>query len=723
MYALLVLCLSVSASSGKQLFNDSWRFHLGDITGAQNEVFDDGTWRELTLPHDWSIEGCFDKDAPAGNDGGYLPTGIGWYRKTFELPRAIEGRKYQLYFEGIYMNSEVYVNGQRAGGHPYGYSSFFVDITSYVKTGKNTVAVRVDNSQQKNCRWYTGSGIYRNVWLTESGWVHIANWGIQVTTPDLHTAVVKTDIENETDERKTLEVVTHTLALSDAKPWSPDTPNLYTARITVTEEGKTVDCKEERFGFRTLAYSAVRGFLLNGKAILLNGGCLHHDNGILGAAAYDRAEWRKAELMKQAGFNAVRTSHNLPSETFLHACDELGLLVIDEAFDGWRDAKNTYDYHTLFDEWWARDIMAMILRDRNHPSIFCWSIGNEVIERKKLEVVTTARKLAGLCRKLDPTRPVTSALAAWDNDWEIYDPLAEAHDIVGYNYMIHKSESDHRRVPSRIMMQTESYPNDAWKNFRKVKDHAYIIGDFVWTAVDYIGESGIGRWYYEGMLWNDAGDEHLYIAVKEPDGYKGKIQTTQWGTWPTFVSWNWEGHEGKPIEVEVYSHYPMVRLYLNDQLIEEKPVAEMKAVFSLAYTPGVLKAEGIRNGEVMETQVLHTAGKPAALRLTVDRSELDADGQDISFIVIEAIDAEGQSVPVADNQLEVSVKGAATLLALGNADIKDEDPYFDFTHHLWKGRALLVVRSNGKRGKASVQVSVKDINGKDVKKNLSLLFR
>ena len=208
MYALLVLCLSVSASSGKQLFNDSWRFHLGDITGAQNEVFDDGTWRELTLPHDWSIEGCFDKDAPAGNDGGYLPTGIGWYRKTFELPRAIEGRKYQLYFEGIYMNSEVYVNGQRAGGHPYGYSSFFVDITSYVKTGKNTVAVRVDNSQQKNCRWYTGSGIYRNVWLTESGWVHIANWGIQVTTPDLHTAVVKTDIENETDERKTLEVQT-----------------------------------------------------------------------------------------------------------------------------------------------------------------------------------------------------------------------------------------------------------------------------------------------------------------------------------------------------------------------------------------------------------------------------------------------------------------------------------------------------------------------------------
>lgn len=343
----------------------------------------------------------------------------------------------------------------------------------------------------------------------------------------------------------------------EAKAWNPESPNLYTAQVTVAEQGNTLDRADETFGFRTITYSAEKGLLLNGKSILLNGGCLHHDNGILGTAAYDRAEFRKAELMKQAGFNAVRTSHNVPSEAFLHACDQVGLLVIDEAFDGWREAKNTYDYHTLFDEWWERDLKAMILRDRNHPSIFCWSIGNEVIERKKIEIVTTARKLAALCRKLDPTRPVTSALAAWDSDWEIYDPLAEAHDIVGYNYMIHKAESDHLRAPSRVMVQTESFPNDAWRNFRTVKDHPYVIGDFVWTAMDYIGESGIGRWYYDGdlpgehyhrplypwhasycgdidltgqrkpishyrsMLWNENGKEHLYIAVKEPDGYKG----------------------------------------------------------------------------------------------------------------------------------------------------------------------------------------------------------
>ena len=652
MCALLMLAVFASASSRKQLFNEGWKFQLGDMPEAKSGTFDDKAWRTLTLPHDWSIEGRFDKEAPAGNDGGYLPTGIGWYRKTFELPKDINGKKFQLYFEGVYMHSEVYINGEHAGGWPYGYSSFFVDITPYIKAGENTIAVRVDNSKQKNCRWYSGSGIYRNVWLMQTDLVHVANWGVQITTPDLHTAIVKTTIENETSEKKTVEVrteiagrtisgtvellsdaaptvVEHTFNLPDVQPWSPDTPNLYTAHITVSEDGKEKDTVEETFGFRTIAWSAEEGFALNNKPLLLNGACVHHDNGILGAAAYDRAEYYRVELLKKAGFNALRTSHNIPSETFLRACDELGMLVIDESFDGWREAKNTHDYHELFDEWWSRDVEAMVLRDRNHPSIFCWSVGNEVIERKKIEIVTTARKLASLCRKLDNTRPVTSALAAWDNDWEIYDPLAEAFDIVGYNYLIHKSEGDHQRVPSRIMMQTESYPNDAWKNFRKVQDYPYIIGDFVWTGMDYIGESGIGRWYYEGdvpgehyerplypwhasycgdidltglrkpishyrsMLWNAEG-EHLYLAVKEPDGYRGKVKTTLWGTWPTFESWNWEGHEGKPIEVEVYSHYPSVRLYLNEQLIGEKNTEEMKAVFSLPYTPGTLKAEGIR---------------------------------------------------------------------------------------------------------------------------------
>lgn len=777
-----IIVLSVSASSGKQLFNDGWKFWLGDTIIAKNETFDDSSWKKLVLPHDWSIEQKFDKEAPAGNDGGYLPTGIGWYRKTFNISKEANGKKLQLYFEGVYMNSDVYVNGQRAGGHPYGYSSFFVDITPYVKIGENTLAVRVDNSMQKNCRWYTGSGIYRNVWWIEKNPVHVANWGIQIQTPDLQTAVVRTEVVNESAESKTVEVTmeiagqvkksaynlqpqAHITAeqrfqIPDAKAWSPESPNLYTVQVKVTEQENTLDRADETFGFRTITYSAEKGLLLNGKSILLNGGCLHHDNGILGTAAYDRAEFRKAELMKQAGFNAVRTSHNVPSEAFLHACDQVGLLVIDEAFDGWREAKNTYDYHTLFDKWWERDIEAMLLRDRNHPSIFCWSIGNEVIERKKIEIVTTARKLATLCRELDPTRPVTSALAAWDSDWEIYDPLAEAHDIVGYNYMIHKAESDHLRVPSRVMMQTESYPNDAWKNFSTVKDHPYIIGDFVWTAMDYIGESGIGRWYYEGdvpgehyhrplypchaaycgdidltglrkpishyrsMLWNKNGEEHLYIAVREPDGYKGKIQTTSWSTWPTFECWNWPGHEGKLIEVEVYSHYPIVRLYLDNQLIAEKSVNEMKAIFSLPYKAGVLKAEGLRDGKVMEATTLSTADAPVSLRLTADREVLHADGKDLSFLTIEAIDEAGHVVPIADNLLSVSVQGAGSLQALGNADIKDEDPYFDPTHHLWKGRALAVIRSNGKKGTAIVRIKAEEMDKrKEVTQTIRLQFK
>ena len=708
----------------KQLFDANWSFSQ-----------DSSQWRALDLPHDWSIEGTFSKDAPAGNDGGYLPTGKGWYRKTFTLDKDAQAKKLRLYFEGVYMNSLVYVNGQKAGGHPYGYSSFFVDITPYIKIGTNVVEVRVDNLQQKNCRWYSGSGIYRHVWLMTTPNQYIDEWSVSVTTPDIHTVVIKADVVKEDGQREPIEKTQH---VDNPHLWSPDDPYLY--HTTLEADG---DVLPITYGIRTIEYSAEKGLLLNGKAIVLNGGCVHHDNGILGAAAFDAAEYRKVRLMKEAGFNAVRTSHNPPSEAFLRACDELGLLVIDEAFDGWRDKKNDHDYSTLIDQWWQEDLKAMVLRDRNHPSIFCWSIGNEVIERKKIEVVKTAHQMATLCRQLDEQRrPVTSALAAWDDDWDIYDPLAAEHDIVGYNYMIHKSESDHERVPSRVMMQTESFPRDAWQNYRKVADAPYIIGEFVWTAIDYLGESGIGRWYYDGdvpgehwtrplfpwhaaycgdidligqrkpishyrsMLYNKDG-EQLYMAVREPDGYKGEVKTTMWGTWPTFESWNWAGHEGKPIDVEVCSRYPRVRLYLNNKLIEEKGVTACQAVFTLPYQPGILRAEGIAGGQVKETVTLQTAGEAKTIRLTADHTKLKADGQDLAFITVEMLDANGVVNPTADNLLTASVKGPATIVAFGNADIKDCDPYTDSTHKVWKGRALLVVRSMAKKGKVTVTVQDK----------------
>ncbi len=761
--ATLGLCLIACAREHRELFDNGWLFRIG----ADSAFNSKSEWRAVDVPHDWSIEGAFSPDAPAGNDGGYLPTGTAWYLKDLEIGPAEAGRKLQLYFEGVYMASDVYVNGQRAGGHPYGYSSFFCDITPYLKPGRNTIAVKADNSRQKNCRWYSGSGIYRHVWLINTEPTHIANHGIYVVSRNLGNDNWSLDIESDictaTDDKRRLEV-RHTLAdasgntvatANGAKTavtvkspglWSPASPTLYTLTTELLADGKPIDRRSTTTGFRSISYDSANGLMLNGRPIVLNGGCLHHDNGILGAAAYDRAEIRKAALMKDAGFNAVRTSHNLPSEAFLNACDSIGLLVIDEAFDGWRDGKNPYDYSTLIDTCWQDDIAAMVLRDRNHPSIFCWSIGNEIIERKKIEVIKTASQLAGLCRLLDPSRPVTSALASWDNDWDIYDPLAAQHEIVGYNYMIHKAESDHDRVPSRVMMQTESYPRDVYKNYRTATDLPYVTGDFVWTAIDYLGESGIGRYYYEGdvpgehyerplypwhaaycgdidltgwrkpvshyrsMLHNPGQEEKLYMAVREPDGYHGRIKETLWSVWPTWESWNWPGHEGKDIEVEIYTTYPAVKLYLDDTLVGTNDVAECRTVFTLPYRPGTIRAEAVdSNGKSVDTRSLTTSGAPASIRLSADRTALNADGGDIAFVTVEVVDAQGRLVPDASIPFTATAGQRATVAGIGNGDIKDNDPYFDASHTTWKGRALIAVRSTHKKGKERLKVTAKGL--------------
>lgn len=773
-YLLLLGCgASLSAQPARENINTDWKFHPGDCEGAGQTDFNDTEWRTLDVPHDWSIEGQVDRKQPAGNDGGYYPTGIGWYRKTIESSAAEAQGINRIYFEGVYMNAQVFVNGSLACTHPYGYTSFYVDATPYWKEGQNIIAVRVDNSMQKNCRWYSGSGIYRDVDLIHTERVHFDDWGIGIRTiaMDKESAEIEitAKIKNETGQpaqldlsagigrnnrnvangKTTITVTPHStkeykkrITIQRPELWSPDAPNLYSAHIVLEKEGVKYDESTENFGIRTIAYSAEEGFILNGTPVTLNGGCLHHDNGILGAAAYKDAEYRKARLMKEAGFNAARTSHNPPSESFLDACDELGLLVIDESFDGWRDSKTPHDYSTLLDQWWTRDLEAMVLRDRNHPSVFCWSIGNEIIERKSPLAVLTAHAFAGYVRKLDPTRPVTSALAAWDKDWEIYDPLAAAHDIVGYNYMMHKGPSDHERVPSRVMMQTESYPRDAFVNWKRVSDHSYIIGDFVWTSIDYLGESGIGRFYYKGesegehyhrdqypwhgaycgdidltgwrkpishyrdLLYNP--DKKLYMAVKEPNGYYGEIKETLWSVWPTWECWNWPGHEGKDIQVEVYSRYPKVRLYLNDELVGEQETTvaqEFKAVFTLPYAPGVLRVAGIENGAETETQTLLTAGKPAKIRLTADRTTLDCEGQHLAFITAEVTDKNGNVVPNAENLLHFSIKGEGNLIATGSADLKDEVPYNVCDRKSWKGRAIAVVKNTRQEGKAVLKVS------------------
>lgn len=789
---LTVNCISAQTNKKsdierKQNFDGDWKFALGDSAANSSVNFDDTKWGKLDLPHDWSIEGKSEKNNPSGGDGGFYPMGTAWYRKTFSVPVQWKDQKIAIYFEGVYMNAEVFVNGKSVGIQPYGYTSFEYDLTSYLKFGqKNTIAVKVDNSQQKNSRWYSGSGIYRHVWLKIRNPVHIKQWGVIITTPKVTnekaTVQVKTMVKNETEKLQIMTVSTtisikkvngsNTISMStgngvgiDLKAgeekeivqnivienpilWSPETPDLYQAEIKIMKAGKIkdgdlpVDVVTKQFGIRTIEFSAEKGFVLNGKKTLLNGGCVHHDNGALGAAAYDRAEIRKVELMKKGGFNALRTSHNPPSEAFLDACDRLGMMVIDEAFDGWKESKTPHDYSTLFDKWWKHDVESMVLRDRNHPSIIMWSIGNEIIERTKPEAVETAKMLANAVRAIDPSRPVTSAMTSWNQGWAVFDPLMEVHDVAGYNYQLYHAESDHARVPSRIIVQTESYPKDAFANWNLVQKHNYIIGDFVWTAMDYLGESGIGRYVYPGepagehwegnlypwhgaycgdvdltgwrkpishyrsMLYNNT--EKLYMAVREPNPDIGQIKLTSWAVWPTWESWTWPGHEGKNVEVEVYSKYPKVRLYLNGKVVGEKETTqqqEFKATFTIPYNAGELKAVGLENNKEVEITTLKTAKSAAKIKLTADRKEIVADGQDLSYISVELTDVDGILNPNAENQLNFKISGPGVIAGVDNANLKDTDLYISNTRKAWKGKALVIIKSTKDKGEITIEVS------------------
>ena len=755
---LVIAVVTASAQTKRQLFDFGWQFthrSASPLGSSKN-----GTTQTVDLPHDWDIfEGPVSGEGATGTGGGWFEAGKGEYRKTFATPNA---DIVKLHFEGVYQKAEVYVNGQKAGQHHYGYTPFTVDVTKYLNKDKkkiNEVVVKVDNSEQPNCRWYSGSGIYRHVWLETKPALHIAENGVFVTTPEVSAAKAKMQVEvtvqneSQADRNATVVVggsqlmvavkagesktVSTTLYVNNPRLWSPESPTLYEAKVELKENGTTIDNATAKYGIRSFSFDAEKGFVLNGKPLLINGACVHHDDGVLGAMAFDDAEIRKVRQMKEAGFNLIRTSHNPTTRAFLDACDSIGMLVIDEAFDGWRTQKNPYDYSTVIDSCYREDIHAMVLRDRNHPSIICWSIGNEVIERKDIRVIQTAKLLKQAILDCDTTRPVTEALCAWDSDWDIYDPHFDVLDIGGYNYMIFKHASDHQRNPKRVMWQTESFPRDAFKNWAVVNDFPYVVGDIVWTGLDYLGESSIGRYYYEGERpgehWFDGGfpewhgaycgdvditgwrkpishyrevlwhnDTPLYMAVKEPDGYHGKILETSWSVWPTWESWTWPGWDGKPVEVEVYTRQPEVKLYLDDQLIGTKQVSrdtEFKAVFSVPYKAGTLRAEA--GGESV---ILKTAGEPARLRLTPDRTTMTADGQSLTFITVEVVDKQGTPVPEAAISCEAIVKGAGTLLAFASADLKDTEPYTSPRVKTWKGRALLVVRSTQKKGSVSVSI-------------------
>jgi beta-galactosidase len=758
----------------RQSLNDGWRFHLGQI--ARHEQPSDAEWQPVMLPHDWSIGLERARENPSRTDGGYFPMGAGWYRREIAAPKEWRGKKVFVEFEGIYMNAEVGLNEHFLQRHPYGYTSFLVDLTSFLRFGEeNKLWVFVDNASQLNSRWYSGSGIYRPAWLIVAEPVHVAHWGVYVTTPEVSpesaTVRARTSVQNETGAAQAVILRSRVLApdgtplaacearatvvpgdsselaqelfVSQPQLWSPDSPSLYRLESELLAEGRTVDTEATTFGIRTLHFDARSGFLLNGQPLLLKGGCVHHDNGVLGAASYPRSEERKVALHKASGYNAIRCAHNPPAPAFLDACDRLGMLVIDEAFDCWRQGKNPYDYHVAFDDWWQRDIHSMVRRDRNHACVIIWSIGNEVHERDgRSDGARIARMLAGYVRALDPTRPITSAICGvWDVHctWLDTDPVFAALDVGGYNYQWENYRPDHGRHPERIMAGLESFPIEALENWTSVQELPYVIGDFVWTSLDYLGESGIGRvyfgdeeewslgeypWhqancgdldlcgfkrpqsYYRDILWG-AGTE-LYIAVHAPVPGGQIPHITRWG-WPeVWPDWTWPGRESEIFKVDVYSACDQVELFLNGRSLGVKPATRAEhhiASFDVPYEPGVLLAVGQRSDGGAAEYEVHTAGKPAGVRLSPDRAAIAAGPGELSFITAEVVDAAGLVHPKAEDEIVFSVKGEGSLVALGSSNPMSTEPYVGDRRRAFRGRCLAVVRSSGVPGAIRVHGS------------------
>lgn len=784
----LFLCISiVTASLGafgappaatRRSFDADWRFLRADAPGAEAPAFADGAWRTLDLPHDWSIEDLpstngappspFNPALSAGGPAtGFTVGGTGWYRKHFTLPAADAGKSVTVCFDGVYMNAEVWINGQRLGGHPYGYTPFVFDLTPHLKPAgqENVLAVQVRNVG-KTSRWYNGSGIYRHVWLAVADPVHIPFWGVHVLTTNISkasaTVSVVTTVKNDRGADATIRLRTRlvgpggkegkpqeqqisipagrqqafTQEFSVKKPalWSLDDPSLYRAEVELVENRSILDQSGATFGIRTIRFTATNGFELNGEVVKLKGGNMHHDNGPLGAATIDRAEERRVQLMKAYGFNAIRTSHNPPSSQFLDACDRLGVLVMDEAFDMWEKPKNPDDYHLYFKEWWKRDLEAMLLRDRNHPSVILWSIGNEIPERADASGVAIAKELVSAVRQFDSTRPVTAGICNyWDQPkrpWTDLDPAFASLDVGGYNYQAGRYVSDHQRFPERVMAGTETYTKAIHENWQNGNAHPWVIGDFVWTAWDYIGETGCGYAVLDGenpktfpwfngycgdidlcgfkkaglysreVVWGDA---RINLAVHAPIPEGRRERVSQWG-WPDErQSWTWPGSEGRPLDVVVYSSCPSVRLDLNGQAIATNSVNKMTARFKVPYQPGELRAVGLSEGKAVASASLRTAGEAARIRLTPDRATIQADRNDLCYVTVEVVDRNGDVVPGAADRIRFTVSGAGELAATGNGAPNDAVSFRLPERKAFQGRCLAILRPQGDSGKITLK--------------------
>ena len=820
---LFTTCTTMNKKTIRQIndFTEDWRFSLGDDPSASNEGYDDSQWRTLNLPHDWSIEADFSADNPASPGGGALPGGIGWYRKTFVADQSFENKNVYIDFDGIYRNSRVWINGQLLGERPYGYSSFRYELTSYLKMGEqNVIAVRVDNSEQPNSRWYSGSGIFRNVWLVIVNPVHVDQWGTYITTSHVSTQSanikITTRLKNATSDKVNVYLLTtlldasgkeimrtnnpvavaskdraeteQSLTVDHPHLWSIEHPYLYKIRTQVKLNNEIIDDYETPVGIRSFSFNVDNGFFLNGEPVKIKGVCNHHDLGCLGAATNYRAIERQLEILKAMGCNSIRTSHNPPAPELLDLCDKMGFLVMDEAFDMWRKKKTPFDYSIDFPEWHERDLTDFILRDRNHPSVVMWSIGNEVLEQwsdikadtlnmqqanlllnfantlsqkdsmaKELHVNSVLTlKLANMVKKLDPTRPVTSA----NNEANPYNYIFQsgAMDIIGFNY--HEKDwaksNFQQQYPNQKLIITEStsalmsrgyymMPSDSiyiwpqrwdilfdhpvhqcsaydnchvpWgstheKSWEIVKNNDHIAGMYVWTGFDYLGEPTPFWWPSRSS----------YFGIIDLAGFPKDVYYMYQSEWNdkevvlhVFPHWNW--NEGDTIDVwAYYNRADEVELFLNGESLgrKSKPEDAFHVWWRVPFQKGTLKAVSYKNGKQVLEREIKTAGEPASIRLTADRPTITANGKDLSFITVEIVDKEGNVVPTADNFIQFSVDGDGAIAGTDNGDPTDSNSLKKPARKLFNGKALAVIQSNKTAGLVRLKAESENVTSAEI---------
>ena len=756
-----------------------WRFHLGAVEDGADPSLDDADWERINVPHDWSIEGPWDPDNPGGQQQGFAPGGIGWYRR--ELPEDIEGQP-TIRFDGIYRNFDVYVDGEHVAHRPYGYSTVTYDLSEYGVDGGETIAVRVNNDEYPHSRWYTGSGIYRNVYLIETDSLAVApmSTDVRTTTATDHRAEARviTDIENADDAPTECTLVTeirdeadavvattestgtveaggthefdHTVSISDPDRWTLDDPTRYVARTVVKRgsgvEAHPVDDVATPFGIRSVTWTSDNGFYLNGEPVTMKGVNLHHDAGCLGAAVPERALERRLETLQNIGCNAIRTAHNPPQPELLDLCDRMGFLVVDEAFDKWRH-EGTDEW---FDEWWREDLRAMIDRDRNHPSVVCWSVGNESYDQGEDSMLADLERLADATAELDPTRPVTYGAAPWGGDTEgmiaQLEDIGEHVDVISCNYQeqwfddfreagIEKPIVSSEAKPFFLGGEDEDIGFIAENPWFGVADHDHVAGQFVWSGVDYLGEAREwpNRGWATGLIDTTGSPKpeagfHESVWSDEPmvqiatfDGERERPDGRPNWSWPAVSEhWTFTDHEDARdfVHCVTFTNCETVELSLNGEWIGERDPADHPDGMIEWYVPydaGTLRAVGLDDREVVAEHELETAGAPSRVELDTDREAIDADGRDLVYVEASVTDEEGVRTPRADHEVEFSVAGPAQIVGVDNGDLDSTEPYVSDSRSAYHGTCIAVVQAGRESGQVRIDAEAEGLGGDSVR--------